>query len=92
MTMINPTEEKKLGRIILETMNEIAATPHDNVRRFLIVERRLKRAVKAYRDYTGSDYLLGTSPAHYGMEAPRGATHTELINQENKRRNGNLPE
>lgn len=92
MINIRSTEEKKLGRRVLELVSEIAACPHDNVRRFLVLERNLKRAVKAYREYTGSDFLLGKSPAHYGMEAPEGVTHGELINQENTRRNGTEPE
>lgn len=81
-------KEKKLGRVILETMNEIVATSPDNVRRFLVLDRNLRRAVKAYRAYTGSDYLLGKSPAYYGMEMKVGGTQSELIKQQNTRRNG----
>jgi hypothetical protein len=85
-------KEKKLGRAILEIVSEISTTPYENVRRFLILDRNLKRAVKAYRDHTGSDYLLGKTPAYYGLETMTGDLERELKGDNKNRRNGTEPE
>lgn len=92
--MAKDKQEVKLGRAVLEAITEIQETPKDNVKRFLVVERKLKRAVKAYKAYTGSDYLIGKTTAHYGfVTVQKGGMRAEIEQHEiDTRRNGNEPE
>jgi len=54
--MTSPTE-RKFARAILSTLAEIQITPRDNQHRFNILEKRLKKQVQCFRDFTGRDTL-----------------------------------
>jgi len=56
--MINPRTERKLGRAILELVADMQATPRDNVARFMIIRKKMLKAVERYKEYTGRDNLL----------------------------------
>lgn len=66
--MIDTRLERKMGSEVLETVADIQMTPKDNVKRFLVLQKRLKKQVARYQEYTGSEFLLNTSPSHYGYE------------------------
>lgn len=56
MTSSSSTE-KKLGVRILKTVEEMRGVPQDNLQRFKILNHRLAREVKAYKEFTGKDQL-----------------------------------
>ena len=69
--MINERDERKLGRAVLECVMEIKETPHNQMLRFNVLKRRLERVTGAYREATGSEYLLHNAN-YYGFEvAPK---------------------
>lgn len=55
--ILDPRIERKLGRKIYAIIEEMGKTPHDNVHRFVILKRRLARAVADYKKYTRRDTL-----------------------------------
>lgn len=65
--MINPRIERKLGADILATIADIELTPKDQIKRFLILKKRLKKRIARYTEYTGSEFLLH-KPSQYGFE------------------------
>lgn len=58
--------ERKLGRAILEIIQDVQRTPNDNLPRYLLLERKLKKATVRYQEHTGSDHLLHPA-SHYGF-------------------------
>jgi hypothetical protein len=65
---MDPRTERKLGRAVLEVIFEIQNTPHDNVTRFLYLQKRLAKAVDRYREYTGRDKLLPDTDYGYRLQ------------------------
>lgn len=65
--MIDTRQEKKLGRAFIETLLDLQSTPQDNVKRFSIAKRSMKRAGRRYQEYTDSETLLH-SYRYYGFE------------------------
>lgn len=55
--MIDPRRERKMGARILATIAEIQSTPTDNVKRFVLLRKRLEKVVERYKAYTGRDNL-----------------------------------
>lgn len=49
--------ERKLGRAILRTIADIELCPPDSIKQFLVLKRRLKRNVDAFKELTGRDIL-----------------------------------
>lgn len=64
--MIDIKRERKMGADILETVRDIQATPHDNIKRFIILKKKLEKFIKRYQEYTGRDTLDPT--VDYGFE------------------------
>ncbi len=55
--IIDPRIERKLGKRVLALMMEIRSVPQGDIKRFVVVKRKLARAVADYTKYTGRDTL-----------------------------------
>ena len=58
--------ERKLGSEILATIADIQITPKDNLKRFLVLKKRLEKQVRRYTELTGSDFLMKDKISEYG--------------------------
>lgn len=67
--MINPRIERKMGNEILETMSEIYLLDRSNLKRFKILQHRLDKRIKRFKEYTGRD-TLGPQFADIMVKAP----------------------
>lgn len=55
--MINERIARKLGTDIVTTLADITLVPKDNVKRFLVLKKRLAKQIDRYKEYTGRDTL-----------------------------------